>query len=326
MPARGKLSWKFLAACPELADFSKHVHARLISEEIPMTRIPSVIAPLLILLSATQSVQAADAPPLQWNATYVEEAPSLDGSVEALWNVAQPLTVTVREAFGGRRPVEVLLRAVYTDDSLFVLAEWPDATRSDRRDPYIWNSTSGSYERPTTPDDQFALEFPLSGDFQQTMLPASGTYRADVWHWKAGRSNLDGWVDDKSHHISTTPVENALVYELGPYNTVYIYRPMDSGVPSYVVVDPPAAFTEQQVPSFAPQQPSGSVADVRGKGIHDGNGWTLEMGRRFSTGHDDDRQIDPGEAITCAIAILNDELYWEHSVSDLIELHFQPAR
>ena len=78
------------------------------------------------------------------------------------------------------------------------------------------------------------------------------------------------------------------------------------------------------VDSFASQTPSGSLADVRGKGIHDGTAWTLEMSRAFDTGHSDDVTLHAGETIRCAIAVLDDELYWRHSVSPLLELHLLP--
>ena len=76
------------------------------------------------------------------------------------------------------------------------------------------------------------------------------------------------------------------------------------------------------VDSFEQRQPGGSLADVRGKGIHDAKNWTLEMSRKFNTGHNDDAVIDPSKDNICAIAVLDDELYWEHSVSSLITLRF----
>ena len=71
---------------------------------------------------------------------------------------------------GGHDPRIVVLRALHTDDRLYVLAQWPDATRSDLRDPYLWNAAAKHYGRPSKPDDQFALEFPLDGDFDVNML------------------------------------------------------------------------------------------------------------------------------------------------------------
>lgn len=281
---------------------------------------------LATILVITPLFAQAQEAPLIWMSTHVNSAPTLDGEIEALWSEALPLSVTVREAFGGGAPITVTLRALHTDDAFYVLARWPDSTRSDMRDPYLWNPASNSYERPTTPDDQFALEFPLAGEFQISMLPAQGEFSTDVWHWKAGRSNLGGWVDDKRHLISTTPIENALVYELGGYNTVYISRPMDSGTASYLVVGPPASRSGDVVASFSAQAPTGSLTDVRGKGVHDGQNWTLEMGRKFVTGNADDRQLDPVQAIQCAIAVLNDELYWAHSVSQELLLQFVHPR
>jgi hypothetical protein len=192
------------------------------------------------------------------------------------------------------------------------------------RDPYLWNADSKRYERPSRPDDQFALEFPLSGDFAVSMLALSRDYVADVWHWKAGRGNPVGWVDDKRHIISQTSFENAREYSLGGHGVVYIARLADDGTPSYVRKDAPVRFTGDVVDSFAPQTPSGSLADVRGKGIHDGQAWTLEMSRAFDTHHDDDVALHAGDRIRCAIAVLDDELYWRHSVSALLELHILP--
>ena len=88
--------------------------------------------------------------------------------------------------------------------------------------------------------------------------------------------------------------------------------------------DAPDRFTGEVVDSFAAQTPSGSLADVRGKGTYDGKAWTLEMSRAFDTHHDDDVTLHAGDEILCAIAVLDDELYWRHSVSPLLTLHILP--
>ena len=80
--------------------------------------------------------------PIPWRSTHSSAAPTLDGVVEDLWSQAVPLDVTVREALGGGAAKVVTLRALHTDDSFYVLARWPDSTRSDQRDPYLWNPTS----------------------------------------------------------------------------------------------------------------------------------------------------------------------------------------
>ena len=279
------------------------------------------LSAILISLVIATSSKAQQAPQ-ELISLYTQQAPVLDGTIDDVWNSAPAHRVTVREAMGGINPQEVIFRSLHTDEMLYVLVQWEDDTRSDMRDPFVWNAETSSYERPTIADDQFALEFPLEGELMVNMLAEGHSYTADVWHWKAGRSNLDGWVDDKRHLISPTPIPGGLPYALGGRATVHIARPMDSGQASYASIDPPAQFAGEIVPSYVSQSPDGSQQDVPGKGIHDGSSWTLEMGRRFVTGNEDDTAINPETGILCAIAILDDELYWHHSVSDLLILKF----
>ena len=268
---------------------------------------------------------ADDGAPLTWESTYTPTPPVIDGVIDEVWRNAKPLTVVVREAVGGHNPRSVVLRALHTNNTLFVMAQWPDQTKSAMRDPYVWEAAKKIYERPTKPDDQFAIEFPLEGDFDIPMLTLSHRYVADVWHWKAGRGNPVGWVDDKRHVISQEPIPGAAAYSMGGHGTVYIARPLDQGTPAYIVKPKPTTFQGELVDSFEQVEPTGSLADVRGKGVHNGKMWTLEMSRRFNTGHTDDAVIDPKRHNLCAIAVLDDELYWEHSVSPKIILHFVGA-
>ena len=46
------------------------------------------------------------------------------------------------------------------------------------------------------------------------------------------------------------------------------------------------------------------------------------MSRAFNTGHEDDAVRNPTGDNACAIAVLDDELYWRHSVSSLLILRF----
>ncbi len=131
-------------------------------------------------------------------------------------------------------------------------------------------------------------------------------------------------MDDKRHIIGQTPGEGAHEYQLGGHGSVYIARPMDEGTASYSVKPKPSEYVGDVINAFTSREPSGSVADVRGKGVHDGHGWTLEISRKLNTGNGDDAVLDPGKDNLCAIAVLDDELYWRHSVSGLLLLRFAP--
>ncbi|HHT9106486.1 MAG TPA: ethylbenzene dehydrogenase-related protein [Candidatus Wujingus californicus] len=257
-----------------------------------------------------------------WTSHYTKIPPVVDGKMDKAWETATFVTVMAREAIGGDKPIPVILRALHTEDTLYVMAKWHDTTKSDMRDPFIWNAEKKDYDRPSKPDDQFALEFPISGNFDIRMITLAHEYIADVWHWKAGRGNPIGWVDDKRHIISQKPIQNGVEYSMGGHGNVFIARLMDEGTSSYFLKPKPNAFEGNVVDSFEQRQPAGSLADVHGRGIHDGKNWTLEMSRKFNTGHSDDAVIDPTKENMCAIAVLDDELYWNHSVSPVITLRF----
>jgi len=259
---------------------------------------------------------------LIWESSFTKTPPVIDGKIEEVWERTKPLTVTVREAIGGDNPRQIVLCALHSDDTFYVMAQWPDDTKSVMRDPYIWNAEKKAYDRPSKPDDQFALEFPMTGKFDIRMITLSHEYTADVWHWKAGRGNPVGWVDDKRHIISQKPIQSGVEYSMGGHGNVYIARLMDEGTSSYSLKSKPSSFEGNVVDSLEQRQPTGSLADVQGKGMHDGKNWTLEMSRKFNTGHNDDAIIDPTQDNICAIAVLYDELYWEHSVSPVITLRF----
>ena len=302
-------------------------------DSTPGTMGAGILALLVVAYGCHETVLLAAPPdggwgwtqdpvPLVWNSTYTKTPPRIDGVLDEVWNTAAPLTVMVREAMGGDHPRPVTLRALHTDDALYVFAQWPDDTKSDLRDPYVWDPEAQGYKRPSRPDDQFALEFPIDGDFAISMLTVTREFKADVWHWKAGRGNRVGWVDDKSHVISQSPVPNAKEHQLHGGRSVYIARVQDEGTGAYKVRIAPPSRQGDVVDSFEQMEPTGSLADVRGKGVHDGKTWSLEMCRRFDTGHPDDAVIDPSQDNPCAIAVLDDELYEEHSVSTLITLRF----
>jgi len=68
--------------------------------------------------------------PARLVARRVNVAPVVDGATEETWAAAQPLVVPLTwGAAGTERAYTRELRAVHTDDALFLLARWPDAAR-----------------------------------------------------------------------------------------------------------------------------------------------------------------------------------------------------
>ncbi|MDO8727584.1 MAG: ethylbenzene dehydrogenase-related protein [Candidatus Methanoperedens sp.] len=156
----------------------------------------------------------------------VTTAPVIDGMPDAVWNQATAMTVNV--AGGANTGAHtVVLKSVYTDDSVYFLATWNDPTESLRRLPWQ-KQANGSWKQLNTPDaklggentyyeDKFAQiwnintpAFEASGcfsvchpgenadvkDFGNKYTSNPGEM-ADIWHMKLVRTNPSGYLDEQ---------------------------------------------------------------------------------------------------------------------------------
>ncbi len=152
-------------------------------------------------------------------------APALDGTLDAAWQAAQPLTVKV---VGGRNlpggSTDVSLRAVYAGDMIYFLMQYKDETDSVRRAPWQ-KQADGSWKKLGDPndkggdnnlyyEDKWAMIWNINSPafeqkgcfaachtgegkaFGNKYLPNEGE-RADMWHMKGVRTGTIGQVDDQ---------------------------------------------------------------------------------------------------------------------------------
>lgn len=160
------------------------------------------------------------------NSVKVTAVPVIDGEPESIWDQAGVMTVNV--AGGANSGAHtVTLKSVYTDDSIYFLAQWDDTTESLRRLP--WQKQSdGTWKQLATPnvkeggentyyEDKFAQiwninmpAFDSSGCFSTchagenpdekdfgNKYAANPGEMADIWHMKIVRTNPTGYVDDQ---------------------------------------------------------------------------------------------------------------------------------
>ncbi len=68
----------------------------------------------------------------------MDSAPKIDGVIDDAWSKAKPITIQLaggQNFKGGSTAVE--LRAMYTADSIYFLAQWADETESAHSDSSI---------------------------------------------------------------------------------------------------------------------------------------------------------------------------------------------
>ena len=154
----------------------------------------------------------------------VAAAPVLDGTMDATWQKALPLTVKV---VGGKNlpggSTEVSIRAVYAGDTIYFLMQYKDETNSVRRSPWV-KQADGSWAKLKDPndkggdnnlyyEDKWAMIWNISSPsfeqkgcmaachtgegkpFGNKYLPAGE--KADIWHMKSVRTGSIGQVDDQ---------------------------------------------------------------------------------------------------------------------------------
>jgi len=164
----------------------------------------------------------------------VDTAPEIDGTPEALWDEATPLTVIVS---GGANTGlhTVILKSVYTNDSVYFFATWNDPTESLRRLPWQ-KQEDGTWKQLKTLDakeggentyyeDKFSqmwneniTGFETSGCFATCHVGENSDKKAygnkytengaiaDLWHMKLVRTNPNNFVDDQ--YIDSTRYSN----------------------------------------------------------------------------------------------------------------------
>lgn len=254
--------------------------------------------------------------------TKAASALSVDGVEDAVWASAPESVVIVSQVpdtivavnkekqagkyaknWGKSKPAattEVLLKAVYTDDMIYFLVKWADSSMDDQHKPFKWEGSKedGEYLSGKEREDRFAMQWPISGEFNSNMM-AEVDAVVDIWQWKAARTDAAGILHDKSHIRSTKPLcgKFSTHYSLSG-NGVYVARPGDGGVSPYKSnkIDP-FEYQEDLVVQYIPLVPDvADAADVKAKGKWDNGFWTVEIARKLDTGnHASDTVFEPSK-------------------------------
>lgn len=255
----------------------------------------------------------------------VTKAPVVDGDRgDAAWKSAEEAKVIAKGVFpeNAAKSTEVVLRSVHTDTHVFFLVRWRDETRDDQaHKPWTWDAGNGAYVEGPEREDMFALAFEHTGPFTADMLaPDESVW--DVWHWKATRTNPQGFAMDRSHRYTRQQWEGkGKSHTARNGEAIWIARPEDAGDTVEKKQPAPTSRAAERLPQYLPGTPSGSAADVKAKGQWSDGWWTLELERKLDTGHPDDAAFDPKRAYKMAVSA-HDRTGDMDKASGVVELAF----
>ena len=227
----------------------------------------------------------------------VNQAPIIDGRADdPVWMEAPEITT-----FDTVAGIEIALRAVHTSDELFILVTFPDDTENRDHKLLVWDEQIGAYQIGPKREDVVILKWSMEPHSVDLSLSGDQPYRADVWYWKASRTDHAGYADDKMQDYCMIHKSRARRMISSGGRTFYLTRSGDEGEPAYraAVYE---KYLEDELPMYTFHTPQGSRADVRAKGHWQNGMWTVEFRRKLSTGHIDDVQFDPNLAYQFGIS------------------------
>ena len=115
-----------------------------------MLKILMNITVMAVIMVAGQS-QAAQ----ELVAAKVDQAPSVDGIAnEAIWSKAK--AVTTHDPLA---KIDVTIKAVHTNDSIFFLATFPDPTENRAHKTLVWVPEQERYRTGTDREDTFVFKW-----------------------------------------------------------------------------------------------------------------------------------------------------------------------
>jgi hypothetical protein len=263
--------------------------------------------------------------PIKVEAVSLEEEPSMDGRMlewEEVPEAVVPLWPTVdRDPDNHLGPVDLRIKAGVFQDVLYLMLNWPDPLPNATHLSWVWDFTMNRYRPGGDLEDRLALRFGWGDGFEA--CPLSGPpHRADLWLWRAARSNPVGYALDAVQVVGDSPIPDGRPWRLPDGRVRWLAIRPDEGE-DFIYARTYSGYRGDIVPRYIVKKAeklSGSRKDVEAKGIWLEGFWTLELARALDTGSTDDIVFRRGEVVELSISASNRGEGAHESVSPLIKL------
>lgn len=229
-------------------------------------------------------------------------------------------------------PVNVDMRAFYTERELFLRLEWSDATQDRAMNQWVFDGTGwtagngledgvglmwdsrGTFSRFTCSHACHISDFGVSGDnfhARNKMKLARPGATLDLWNWKAGRTGSHGFADDRL--IDESGMHGDVPGELFRPNSAYFtagsnLSPFGEGdLPlldaSGNSIDSEFRVAGSTAPGYLTDRPVGSRADVSAHARFQDGRWIVVLRRQLVTGDPKDVVFLPGDEAGVAFGL-----------------------
>ena len=132
------------------------------------------------------------------------QAPTIDGlETEDVWD-----NVTAVTTYDPIADLEIRIKSVYNDSTIFFLVSFPDEDESRTHRRWVWNKEQAIYEEGPDREDVFVFKWKLDDNTKDLSIYSDQSYEADVWLWKACRTDPQGFADDKIQRLFSYPAKD----------------------------------------------------------------------------------------------------------------------
>lgn len=273
---------------------------------------------IMLLSLLPVSLYAAQVVPIAPLAT----APVLDG-MDSEWGAVDAVEIPLRKMQADHKTdvSSIRVKGGVHNDHVYFFLTWKDSTENSEHKPFLWNEAQGRYLPTKVLEDRLAIQFAMSGDYSTDWL-SGNSFTADMWHWKAHRSNTLNLVHDKQTIISEKKLLRSYEGRSAQGTPVYILRPSDSGDRLYKSQRYRERKEDKMPKYIVATDPQGSITDIKAKGVWRDGAWHLEISRRLNTTHDDDVVFKLGQPVLGGIAVFNSTGDDDHTVSETLVFQF----
>jgi hypothetical protein len=124
---------------------------------------------------------------------------TLDGrDIEPEWQGAVEVEVPLQYGNVGK----AVIKAMYTQDEVFIRVRWPDTTENREHRPWTWNEEQERYVEGPQVEDSLLLSFEAGCEWEPSLV-SGYSYDFDGWHWMAARSDPLGQAVDVYGNVRT---------------------------------------------------------------------------------------------------------------------------
>jgi hypothetical protein len=288
----------------------------------------------------------------------VQKAPA--GLDDPAWQKAKAVNVPFegKEKFAGKK-ASVTTKAVYTDQEIYFLFSWKDATKSVTKGAWMYDGQKWTHQGGN--EDRISLLFEINrinnfatkGCAIVCHVPegapnakegkfgtSSAAEKGDLWHWKAARSDPAGFADDTWVTVisekkggrkgdagkggdtkNMTEDKSKPRYMLAPGKKL-AKNDILMAAHSVEIKDYSVFKPGDTITYRMPKMPEGSRADIKAVSQHADGNWTVMLYRQLETGNEDDVAFNPRKKYNFAMALFDDSGDEDSYDSEVLSLQF----